>query len=378
NLTAMMVTPFLFVFAIFLYVKFRQGGKIYKPHYIVLGLLLGIILAAFYWLPALLEMKLTDVLSVVGGGSDYKDHFVCLPQLWSSPWGFGGSVRGCVDGLSFKIGKLHILFGLGSLLTLFTLFKKEKDKFQVSLLFIIFLVSSVFLTLEQSKFIWDLIPHMAFFQFPWRFLILVSFFLSFLGGSVFWFLENINFSKKFSGYFYWLICAAAVIAIIFLNNSLFAPQKIIDAKSDDYTNKTVLNWKVSKISDEYMPKGFFKPLRPIDVPRNIVETSKKNFKILSLNKKTQQISFIVDEGSETTIYINIAYFPGWHVFVDGKQVWFKYSGQGLILDLSKGKHEIYLKFIQTPVEKAGNVISIAGVIMLIAGIISHRKRIFYG
>src|SRR3989344_680609 len=99
NLTAMMITPFLILFILFLFfkkTKEKQTGVYYYPF---LVLLIGIGLSAFYWLPALFELRFTNVLSQIGGGADFRDHFVCMVQLWQSPWGFGGSAAGCVDGM---------------------------------------------------------------------------------------------------------------------------------------------------------------------------------------------------------------------------------------------------------------------------------------
>ncbi|HVF69971.1 MAG TPA: hypothetical protein VNA13_05420, partial [Xanthomonadales bacterium] len=376
NLTAMMVTPFIFLFATFLYIKLRTADTIHKPYFIFLGLLIGIFLSAFYWLPVLFEMKFTDVLSVVGGGSDYKDHFACHTQLWSSPWGFAGSGPGCVDGFSLMIGKLHIVLGIISLIVFPFLFKKDKNKFYICLIFLILLLLSIFLTLKESRFIWDALPHMAFFQFPWRFLVTVSFFISFFGGAIFWLLVNIGLPKYILGPANWITCTVVIAAIIIINADVFTPQKFISVKTADYTSKDTLNWKISKISDEYMPKGFFKPLRSIDVPKRKFELTDKNLKISSIDEKTQQIRATVIAPEKTTIYVNVAYFPGWHVFVDNKQVWFKYSGQGLLIDIPKGRHTLDIKFTQTPIEMTGNSISIAGVIVLLAGIISHRNKIY--
>src|SRR6185295_8875734 len=80
NLTAMMATPFLLFVACLLYFFARQEEKMHKPYYPLAILFIGILLPAFYWLPVFTEMKYTNVLSQIGGGADYQDHFVCLRQ----------------------------------------------------------------------------------------------------------------------------------------------------------------------------------------------------------------------------------------------------------------------------------------------------------
>src|ERR1035437_6316637 len=108
NLTAMMVTPFLLLYILLLAVASYRKKQKKAIIYLLSGAIFGVIISCFYWLPALLEMKNTNVLSTIGGGANFVDHFVCINQLWSSPWGYGGSAPGCIDGLSFMIGKLYI------------------------------------------------------------------------------------------------------------------------------------------------------------------------------------------------------------------------------------------------------------------------------
>ena len=102
NLTAMMVTPFItIVILLYCFIAYRNK-KLFIIYCLVFTILLGLMLSAFYWIPALLEMKYTNVLSQIGGGADFRNHFICLGQLWDSQWGFGGSAQGWIEGLSFK------------------------------------------------------------------------------------------------------------------------------------------------------------------------------------------------------------------------------------------------------------------------------------
>lgn len=365
NLSAMMVTPFLFVFALILYLGSRWQQTRFRSYFILLSLMLGIFLSAFYWLPVFFEMKFTNVISVVGGGSNYPDHFVCLSQLWSSPWGFGGSVPGCLDGLSFRLGKFHIIFALFSIISLFFLRKQKTVRYAI-LLGILGAAASIFLLLEESKMIWDAIPQMAFFQFPWRFLVLSAFFLSFLGGSV---LAIFNKNKVIP----LLLCALMVFVIVAQNAKLFTPDKIIAKTAADYTAKQELTWTTSKISDEYMPPGFYKPQSQNQVPKSkIIEDN--TFKLLSYSEKTKAIHATIETKDKREVLVNLAYFPGWHVYIDKKQEWFKHYGRGLLVTVPKGKHTVDIVFLQTPVEKFGNALTVTGVFVLLAGIISSRKE----
>lgn len=303
NLTAMMITPFLLI-VILLNCFAYQKSKLFTIHNSLFMILLGLAVSAFYWVPALLELKSTNVFSQIGGGADFRDHFVCLNQLWSSPWGFGGSAKGCIDGMSFMIGKLNIITSVAALaLAIFTMRNKNYNnyKYYTFLSFAGFILA-VFFTLGLSKSIWQAIPTMAFFQYPWRFLILSSFFSSLLSGALIWFiaihLEGVlrtptpveQANSLCSVPSRWVVGIGFVILVFFLlffNLKFFVPQTIFPAKASDFTNETALKWVASKISDEYLPPNFNKPESENDIAKNPIP-----FKETTLERVSNAISFI--------------------------------------------------------------------------------------
>lgn len=263
NLTALMVTPFLAIYVLLLAISAYRKKQKKTVIYLFYGMVFGIVISCFYWLPALTEMGSTNVLSVIGGGSNFLDHFVCVNQLWSSPWAYGGSAPGCVDGLSFMLGKLHILVSFASIvgLSLMVLLKKQKnyfEKFLITIISFLGFIFSVFLTLEASKFIWQAVPAMAFFQFPWRFILMASFFSSLMAASFIWLISLLPV-KRFFPHFTFEISLVLIFALLFLNVKFFAPQELLRIDSNYYTNDYNLKWTTSKISDEYLPKDTRKP-----------------------------------------------------------------------------------------------------------------------
>lgn len=366
NLSAMMATPGIIIFSSILYIFSIKSKKVSKSYYLLLAILIGLLLSAFYWVPVFPELSYTNVLSVVGGGSDYKDHFVCLSQLWSSPWGFGGSAPGCIDGMSFKIGKLHILLSLLSIPSVFILIKKNKTKGFLVVFFAVSFLFTLFLMIKESKFLWDLITQMAFFQFPWRFLLIVSFYISFLGGAINYFsFKSLKFLKRG-------ILSIVILSIVFMNYSLFKPQEMLMVDSNHYIDRQILNWKTSKISDEYMPKGFAIPKSQEFVPKSRISEN-KNIIVNNVVDKTQFISFDVEVKEKTKLEMNLAYFPGWHVFLDDQEQKI-HAEKTIVINIPKGEHKALVKYIQTPVEKIGNLLSVTGVMALLLGIIRLKKN----
>jgi hypothetical protein len=262
NLTALMIAPFLLFVVLISLLKSLREKRFFIISNLSLIILLGLSLSAFYWVPALLEMGSTNVLSQIGGGADFRDHFVCISQLWNSQWGFGGSIPGCIDGMSFKVGKIHVFSAFASIILLMVVIKKRIFETQEFIILISLLgfILSVFLTLDFSKFLWEIVPMMEFFQFPWRFLILISFFSSLLAGSL------IYLSKKLKIYktYYFLIL---LFILLFFNIKLFYPQAITYRGSEEYTTERELKWVVSKISDEFLPPDFKKPKSEYEIAK---------------------------------------------------------------------------------------------------------------
>lgn len=290
--------------------------------------LFGLGLSAFFWLPALVEMKYTNVSAQVGPTANYKDHFVCLSQLWNSPWGFGGSAPGCVDGLSFKLGKLHIL---GAVLGFIV--RPQWLGFAITVL-------SLFFVLPQSQFLWSIIPGFSFLQYPWRFLSMAGFGMSILVG----------YSRPPLG-------IALIASVLMLEARLFAPQFTYAKAPKDFEAIEELRWRVSRISDEYLPSDMVRPNDISQIAGPLVsetgtlevgiDINKETYKKMSLFSKTKQ-----------NITLAQAYFPGWHYVVNGKET-LEYVDRGLpVITLPEGESVVEMRFTNTPVRTLANIVSL--------------------
>lgn len=367
NLTAFMIAPFYLLFSIFLFIKNKKNVNLF----IALGL--GVLLSSFYWLPAILEMNYTNVVSQIGGGANFRDHFVCLSQLWTSQWGFGGSTKGCVDGISLMVGKYHILLSLLSIFAIITFLLKrnfkglEKETIQVLIMFFSFLLLSIFLMLSVSQFIWDSLPVMEYIQYPWRFLLIASFSTSFLSGGLFLLL------KQYVNYrIYIIIILLAYAAVVFLNFKFFSPQTILAKDSSDYVSQTALNWNISKITSEYMPKKFIKPQNMSQVA-DFKSVENDNIKLENYDKKTNRIELNLRTTQNTNVVIPLAYFPAWKAYLNGKEVSTTESPKGTSLNLVAGRNNLVFSYKETKTETIGNILSISGIVLLALGIIKRPR-----
>ena len=375
NLTALMVAPFAVLFAVLLLLFDRKNLK-RNAMYAAASFILGAGLSAFYSAPAILEMKYSNVLSQVGGGANFRDHFVCLYQFWTSPWGYGGSTKGCIDGLSFMIGKYHILLSLAVIAVgMFLVFAKKKiDKEQKSKIYVIFAAGagallSVFLATQASQPIWEATRVMAFLQYPWRFLVLISFFASFITGAAVWYLEKHPGNKNLN----LVLSAAIIIFVIIVSVKFFVPQKVLNVNASDYTNAFALEWTASNTSHEYMPASFQRPKSYYDIP-DIKNLTSKDLSVNIVKHKTGYMLVDLKVNSPGTYILPVAYFPAWQAKLDGKTVKLSENERGMEIFLPKGVHNLSLNFSQTPIELASDFITIASILILILGIIYLRQK----
>ena len=239
NLTAFMFIPFLVLF---------------KP---IRSILLGFGLAAFFWLPALLEKDLTRVNLMVNTQFNPLQHFVYPNQLWSSIWGYAGSAPERVDGLSFMIGKLHIIFTLFSLVIFSFSHKITKSIRRLVLLAISYLLLAMLMLLPLSYFIWANLPVLRFLQFPWRYLSFVALSTSILTGFVISRLPKSKLPIAYSAGASFAYCLLPVFILYSIR--FFQPQFTYPITAAELLIDTQVKWVVSARSDEYLPKDFVVP-----------------------------------------------------------------------------------------------------------------------
>lgn len=357
NLSAFMMGLMLIPYTVFLIFNSKKKKEFF--YLLMIMFSLSFLLSSFYLLPAVFESSYTNVSSQIGGGADYRDHFVCVTQLWHSDWGFGGSVNGCVDGLSFSLGKFNIII-LISALALF-LFKFSKRKNNLEMIFWFLLIFSLFLLLPYSKFVWDYVPFMEYLQYPWRMLNFTGLYISIIAAFLIYKIEN----KRLMS----LITVLIVLGQLYFNYNLFVPVDKTNIKANEYENLVHIKTQTSKISDEYMPPDFSKPESFENVPNKLVE----NVDYEILDEKVSYVKFKVS-GNGEKLLINKAFFPSWKAYVNGKEVKISSEKKGMSIHLPKGVNAVELRFKPTLIQSIGNFLSLIGIMLLLVVIITRAKK----
>lgn len=360
--------PFMIILSTLILVLLSMSNK--KRSFLVCSLLaftFAGLLSAFFWVPALAEKKFTivDDLLIINLAS-YKIHYVYPTQLWNWSWGFGGSAEGLSDGISFKIGKLHVLVSaLAFIFSIIYLFAKNKfnseEKFSlhITILFFLLCAFSAFMTTFYSKPIWDLITPLSYLQFPWRFLTFTALFSSILAAS-FIYLLKISVLKI-------LTSIVLIILLLVTNLKLFKPQFYREDLTDEIaTSRENILWDVSLSSFEYIPKGVElikndKGANTLNISKaDIPETKIKSTDTISnLSDKTGELKFTVKSAEESETVVNTFDFPGWQLFVNGQKREYTSNNKFklITINLEEGVSDVRLKFNNTPVRSTSNIIS---------------------
>lgn len=362
----------------------------------VIGLLLtgllSIGLTAYWWLPALIESKLVASITPF----PLVDHFPFIRQLIIPSWGYGSSVWGPGDEISFQVGLVNLtvvgivlLFGLykvmrhpefisGSPLRKILNQVQNDNRLLLAAWALIGFSLSSFMMNIRSYPIWKIIPFANFIQFPWRLLIFTTLFTSTLAAVL---VEVLPWPrKKVAGI---LIIGASIL----LTFNYFQPSQVFYRTDNDYlarffANRTVIGKKdeVSgeylQYSEDYLLLPNWVERRPSNLPRSKVTIDD------GLVLDIEEISSIywkseVIAAEETKVTFHAYYFPGWYAKVNRKDTEINHGepyGQ-IQVAIPEGKHKIEFFWKETKLRRVANYISFAGLIGVFVTLFYPFRRI---
>lgn len=344
----------LFVIALLIQSIFRRSEwfsllKIGAP------LLGGIGCTAFFWLPAIVEMGATNVVGQIGKNAAFQDHFVCLSQLWYSPWGFGGSIPGCIDGLSFSLGKTFVFISMISIFLIFWKIRFHTSEFFVTKVGFLLFMGALFLTTEYSTFLWNSIPQFAYLQYPWRFLSVVSLGIALLGTSIPNSFSHTVFKK--------VIVISISILILATSSKYFVPQYYYVRSASEFETEEELRFRVSRISDEYLSPEFIPPIAFEEIPKSVLPELTLHTKKTVIDRETYKKYEFTGKEDETII-LNQAHFPGWVYKINGKIQPIVLNAGKPVVTITGEFTTLEMIFSNTWSRKVGNAVSTSLMVLL--------------
>lgn len=360
NILSLILISFSMIYVLVLNFQKVNKGKILLKS--VFSYVLGLGISAIFWLPALYESKYVKGLEIF----NYKEHFVDLANLLIPSWGTGFSGIGVFNQMSFQIGlaNLFIIF-----LTIIIITRiKDKNRRIISF-FIIFFFFLVFLMQKPSSFIWENVPLINYFQFPWRLLSLVIFICSFLSGFIGFVILN---SKKINIYLKYSAVAFLLFIPVFSALSYIKPA-FYHLRSDSYYTS-----RSNFMDGTNSPGNLFNTIWVKDLAKqkNLFEIIKGKGNISFDKINSEEFELKVNSDKNVVIRSSIVYFPGWTYLLNNKKSEIAYDNSGLIiLNVPKGNNFLRLSFNNTFVRNFSTVISICSLIIIFLMLIPHRYNI---
>ena len=328
-------------------------------------LLLGLGLAAFFWLPVILERNAVTLNTLIGNNDnyDFRTHFLSLAELFASSsridWGATEPV------FRFNLGVAQwLLGGVGLVLLL----RRRMTQAGHLLFFALAFVALVFMQLPQSKFLWEATPFLPFFQFPWRMLGGTAVLLAILAGAgtAVWVQRTPRFAVA--------LTVAAIGLPLLLSLPVSQPTPWPDFGEVNRLRLTLIElrgrWLGTTSTSDYVPAT-------VDVmPRRqsvVVQGFFENQPLDRVNRASLPAEAVVESEEVSPLHFRyhvrapekfrlrlfILDFPGWRVTVDGQPAETELGlPEGfIVVKVPKGEHLVDVRFGSTPARTTAWVVT---------------------
>lgn len=353
----------------------------------VSGLLLGVGLGAFFILPAVTESRFVRVDQWYGGRYAWGGDFVEFFQLFSPRWGFGVSIPGPNDEVSFQLGAVPVVLSLLAFLSLFYR-RRSSAAHRLILFFGIVTGVAVLLTLPISSPVWQLLPLARLAQFPWRFLALTVVSMAFLCGAV---VAKVESRPGLLSPATLLLVALLLLGSLpYIRVAGLSEEEVslaglmrFQQSSDEMTGSTAWTRRIPRWSPmaDYHIAGL--PLTSkISYSDLYRQVGRIHARTVELRVDRELVEYSADRPALLTF--NTYYYPGWHAYLLDteshairQELPIAVRGElGLItVRIPAGVGQVLLRFEDTPVRKVGTAItfsSLALVVLLWVGRLVDR------
>lgn len=356
NILALSGTPLLLGYGLLA----GQAAYGKRALWMLAALLLGLGLAAFFWLPAFLEQSLVQLHKLFDVADfDYRRHFLNLSQLLSPPR--RADFAAVNPAVPFSLGWPQLLLAAISWRPSAALppaYRRARALFTAAFLLL------VFLTLPISEPLWAHLPLLALVQLPWRILGPASLCLACLAGLGAWRLTD--------GGRLLLALALMLFALPWLFPARFplppdpSPAGLIRFEVEtgflgttsvgDYLPVTVASLpdpaSLLPAYEAIAPDTRIARLSPVSLPAGA--------RLIATAESWLSTTVTIDSPVAFTAQFYRFAFPGWRAWLDGEPAaWRASEPHGLVtVEMPAGSHTLRLAWQETPLRRAANAVSL--------------------
>ena len=381
-----------------------------------LALMLGFGVAAFFLLPAIVEQRFAQVQRVITSPDfDFRFNFVSLDQLLALPQPANTGLLNPDFPLTLGLAQVG-LAGLGLSLLTISGFRALAHSFRngaslspdlaegmpqvqrrteieptasspesalpisylpITIFAVISLISAMLMMLPVSTAVWELLPLLAFVQFPHRLLGPIALVLAVMAGAAIALLPaRLSFAVALSGIVLLIVTSIPQLYPRYLAQAPAEPT-VLDMMDYEHASGTIgttsfgeyLPIWVKQVPGESPLESLYQSglaverLDPAYLPPAAeVEVASYGF---------NQAELIIRSPEAFQAIFHTFYFPGWQALIDGEATLIApVSERGLIgVDVPAGRHRLQLYFSETPLRQAANGVTIIILMLLLAWLV---------
>lgn len=311
----------------------------------------GLGLSAFFWLPALLEKDFvkTELLRI------WQIHIISPLQLLWGHWGFGLSIAGPNDGMSFSIGLVHIALAIAGILIGVRALSRTRRL--DAMVFAGAALVGALLATEWSAPIWTRVTTLQYLAYPWRTLFLPALFTPLLALFVF---ERVGPRAS----------VALIALIVLINLSHTQPKGYLTFDDEFYYPVSIANMGYETTTHgEYVPRWVQQPA-PHAADGLLNASLWQSVRELSRTSTSHEYSAVARNPMIAIDSTN--YYPGWTVSIDGQETGITPAPiSGLISFMAPaGSHIIRVQLRPTTVRRRAFVLSLLTLAALLLAVVA--------
>jgi hypothetical protein len=358
------VTLFMFpVFAAIVVTRSAISGRPLKTAAAgVLAIAGGLGLSACFWLPALLEKDFVKTELLRTDFFNWRMHIISPIQLLWGHWGFGYSVAGPNDGISFALGSIHIvLAGAGVFIALRA---TNRTRRLDAMVFAGAAIAGALMATEWTTPIWARVATLQYLQFPWRTLFLPALFLPLLA----------LFAFERAGP---RACVVLIVLMVLVNLPHTQP-KGYEGFDDEYFGPASIAAKglESTTRGEYVPRWVQVP--PQNTGVGLISPDSRLW-ARALSSTSTRHAYSVVAPATVTVTEPTYYYPGWTVLIDHRPTAVSPAPTfGMIsFVIPPGSHLIEVELRPTRVRRFAlmlSILTLAALLLAVAAICSGSIR----
>jgi hypothetical protein len=369
--TALVMAPVCAAYAI---VCWRSSGSsATRLGATVGGAALGAAMAAFYLIPAILELRHIKITRLTTAYFDYHRHFV-RPSWWlDQGWTYNSSGVAAYH-MSLQLGALQLALIVAALLVLtFPAVRHQAGKRLTGIAgWLIVAAGGLFMMTAPADPFWHLIKPLAYLQFPWRFLMLPALACSALAAL----LLSMVRSRTTQA----LIVIAAVTvqwyAMRDARGAIWLERPAAIGIDDPFWPASESGRRLGFHEVGYDPVSATGPLTATASRWAVVEGEGE---VTAESIADSRLVLSVRASEPLRLAINSPFFPGWTIRVDGRPVEPTVQpGSGYMeILVPPGSHRVEARFGNTPVRTAANLVSLGALLIFAVLAVRSVRKVAY-